>query len=61
MKTLFNEIIDISKKEKIMLFFDMDGVCAEEHSETYEVPLIKENAKVLGVDKQLREKLEVPI
>ncbi len=45
MKTLFDEIIDISKKEKIRLFFDMDGVCAEEHSETYEVPLIKENAK----------------
>lgn len=43
MKTLVDEILQKAKHEKLKLFFDMDGVCAEERSDAYESPRINNN------------------
>ncbi len=43
METLVDEILQKAKHKKIRLFFDMDGVCAEERNDTYESPRINNN------------------
>lgn len=41
MKSFLNQLIEDSKNRKIKIFFDMDGVCAEEICDPYDAILVR--------------------
>lgn len=43
MNTFLKQLITDSKNRKIKIFFDMDGVCAEEICDPYDAELVKNN------------------